>query len=1285
MSLLSFFSSNPVDTARLCMTVGSAGPAAQIAMYRQNDPDRAYLVGAEYDYFSVCCNATPVFTASLSGIGIHTTPSPTFALDVSGDINVTGTLLNMSVTTAFQAWATTPNGIQFPSTTRYLLAGQSNVGINQDPAYAVDVSGSVGFQGGIYVNHTLMTLNQWASGQGVVQIGSNVVIGNPPSWNPSVALDVNGSINYTGELLHLGQPLSYTQWTRRPGGLSVANNVLIAQTSNPWHSTLATDTIAITGTLSASAFTLDNGLWPFWAVPIQFVPFECLWSGDGDQQPSQPLALDARYAQLGQTVRVHIQLTIGDNTVLGTGTKFGLTLPSGAPVAPSGAGAGAVSGRIGPNHVPFIGSTLLQDGILRAIITFTGSDFVEMVAGGLIQDAGTATTTAYFAPFETVLWTSGNYINLSHTYETSTAGSTTLASSAMVEDGSGNFVQGGTTFHYTDRNQIGWTSFDGVVFRDATARVLVSHGACRYAWYGSCVHVDATWPMGATSMTLPLPVATDGVVGTTTDGSAVVVRAATATAYVAVSSSAIANVSFSYETTRIAGSTMQQLPTPTIDSLGNTFVNGALQDVFGVSALAWMPWANTPGLEWYQLGTATFVRILGVHAPGPFQLPVAVRNNSATLRAWAVTTAGYRRVLVSITLATYVTISDPTPLTDGESLRVWIEYEAVNGSLNAIPTLGQQLFQNQSGGVGIRGFPRAGVALDISGGMVVGGLTVDAQGNVTTNRLLTSNLQAAVLTIGYGASVPQWGRITLEPMSALDALVCSNLASSNAIISGSLTADHLTLTRLAVGGGLVGGNVSIDVSGSVLCDAPSFASAECASATVYGSSCNANVWASNVSITTGTFDRVTASNVRAVTFVGDGSLLTDVPPPLATMRMTLIQNVRWTAEYPLSITYDNAHVGVGTAADPTVAMDVSGTLRAHVIQGAIYDTRAGGYWALGSNLCDWVAQLEEPFGGSGWWWPTPGVRYAASQLVLPTPPSMAACLTCTTLLDGDLLLGPNGAHVATYNSVDGFVVSTLAVPCRAIGSALLPDGNAVFTDGSNVYAYAATMNVSQRLTTTTNALTGSLAMLGPAGGLVGCYAGTTSNLLWIDPVTRAATNIALPRPVQTAHAFTLADGRVMVLPATSNPADCFVYSGTAFVWFSGSSVDACIGGMDLLNGSALSWSTAGRLWLWDLTAMTVQPGPATGFDSGAHINACVREVAGQVLVMTTNRSYYGKYDPKKNTCTLIKIPSLPQLDVFTAGARLLPDGRVCAPGANTMLVLDCGYSVPAVRCSHPIF
>ena len=93
-----------------------------------------------------------------------------------------------------------------------VIAGDK-VGIgNAKPTYKLDVVGSINFTDSIYQNGQPFNLNVpslWQGKEGIIGYDGKVGIGTA---TPSSNLDVQGSINFTGDLLKGGEPMQFGMW-----------------------------------------------------------------------------------------------------------------------------------------------------------------------------------------------------------------------------------------------------------------------------------------------------------------------------------------------------------------------------------------------------------------------------------------------------------------------------------------------------------------------------------------------------------------------------------------------------------------------------------------------------------------------------------------------------------------------------------------------------------------------------------------------------------------------------------------------------------------------------------------------------------------------------------------------------------------------------------------------------------------------------------------------------------------------------------------------------------------
>lgn len=140
-------------------------------------------------------------------VGINTT-TPAYNLDVNGDINYTGTLLQNGNPVQYSQWSNSTDA-------QNNLYAPAKVAINTttNPIYPLDVSGDINYTGVLRQNGTPVVYSQWREGS----TSNDVVIGNKNIGigisNPAYPLEVAGDINVTGgELRRNGLPLVSSPW-----------------------------------------------------------------------------------------------------------------------------------------------------------------------------------------------------------------------------------------------------------------------------------------------------------------------------------------------------------------------------------------------------------------------------------------------------------------------------------------------------------------------------------------------------------------------------------------------------------------------------------------------------------------------------------------------------------------------------------------------------------------------------------------------------------------------------------------------------------------------------------------------------------------------------------------------------------------------------------------------------------------------------------------------------------------------------------------------------------------
>ena len=182
-------------------------------------------------------------------VGIGTT-NPQFSLDVTGDINLTGTLNQGGTTFVASRWTSgTGNDI-------YRLNGDVGIGTT-NPQYKLDVVGDINFTGTFRQNGSQFVASRWTSGTGddIYRLNGDVGIGttNPltkfdvignsfistnlgiGTTNPRFALQVIGDMNITNGPVLIGSATSTGTSNQRlqvTGSSYISGNLGIG-TTNP--------------------------------------------------------------------------------------------------------------------------------------------------------------------------------------------------------------------------------------------------------------------------------------------------------------------------------------------------------------------------------------------------------------------------------------------------------------------------------------------------------------------------------------------------------------------------------------------------------------------------------------------------------------------------------------------------------------------------------------------------------------------------------------------------------------------------------------------------------------------------------------------------------------------------------------------------------------------------------------------------------------------------------------------------------------------------------------------
>ena len=201
-----------------------------------------------------------VYMPAGSNVGIGGTAAPAYALDVSGSARISSALaVGMTTTTALPGVALDVSGvINFSqalwfggkpyigsqwttNNTNITIGSGSNVGIGgtTPPVCALDVSGSG-------------------------RVTLSLAVGKVTVASPNVALDVSGSVNFSGTLLQNGMPYIGSQWTTVPATGSVymfnGSNVGIGGTAAPVCPLDVSGAVRVTGAVAVGRTSAGAGL-----------------------------------------------------------------------------------------------------------------------------------------------------------------------------------------------------------------------------------------------------------------------------------------------------------------------------------------------------------------------------------------------------------------------------------------------------------------------------------------------------------------------------------------------------------------------------------------------------------------------------------------------------------------------------------------------------------------------------------------------------------------------------------------------------------------------------------------------------------------------------------------------------------------------------------------------------------------------------------------------------------------------------------------------------------------
>jgi hypothetical protein len=164
-------------------------------------------------------NTTSMITITSNRVGIARS-NPAYALDVTGDINFTSSLFNNGALFQTSRWSSNAIGVFISSNVgihgvpsscnRMILYGAGGIGLSNfgytfiaasnsmlgvgtsNPAYTLDVAGSINFTNALFQNGVSFPASRWTSNANGVSIQSNV--GIRTAANASNALTVNGNL-----------------------------------------------------------------------------------------------------------------------------------------------------------------------------------------------------------------------------------------------------------------------------------------------------------------------------------------------------------------------------------------------------------------------------------------------------------------------------------------------------------------------------------------------------------------------------------------------------------------------------------------------------------------------------------------------------------------------------------------------------------------------------------------------------------------------------------------------------------------------------------------------------------------------------------------------------------------------------------------------------------------------------------------------------------------------------------------------------------------------------------
>jgi Chaperone of endosialidase len=199
-------------------------------------------VNPDNSFSSLTLNAPTVQIPTKLGIG--TSPSSTYALDVLGVLNASEILVNGQ---QIQISGGVGGGVSYWAPSASNIFTNCNVGIGTNtPQTSLDVNGSLNANS-FYEGGKRVRFGYWATGGSATYTLSNLAVGKDTASYP---LDVAGAINATQVLVN-GQPISSGYWTTGTTSMSTLSNIGIG-TATPTEKLSVVGNASVVGALSAT-------------------------------------------------------------------------------------------------------------------------------------------------------------------------------------------------------------------------------------------------------------------------------------------------------------------------------------------------------------------------------------------------------------------------------------------------------------------------------------------------------------------------------------------------------------------------------------------------------------------------------------------------------------------------------------------------------------------------------------------------------------------------------------------------------------------------------------------------------------------------------------------------------------------------------------------------------------------------------------------------------------------------------------------------------------------------